>query len=278
MIGIDVSTHQGVIDWEKVKGAGIEFAMIRAGYGQNNIDKKFIHNISECNRLGIPCGAYWFSYALNEEMARYEAKYCLDAVKPYKLEFPIAFDLEYDSIDYMKKKNVVATKFVASSFAKAFCSEIEKAGYYALNYCNQDYANRYFEDEVKQKYGKWLAAWTGKAQPPMECQIWQYSNCGTVAGINGRVDLDRSYVNFPQIIKERGLNGLKNEVEQNKNVEINAKINAEIIELAQKETWYTNALAWGVENGITDGINPESGATKAQIITMLKRYHEKFEK
>lgn len=270
MKGIDVSTHQGIIDWEKVKAAGINFAMIRAGYGKNNIDKQFVRNISECNRLGIPCGVYWFSYALNEEMARNEAKYCLEAVKPYKLEFPIAFDLEYDSVNYAKKNNLVVTKLVASSFVKAFCGEIEKAGYYALNYGNQDYANRYFDDEVKQKYGKWLAAWTGREQPPMDCQIWQYSNGGEVPGISGRVDLDRSFINFPQIIKERGLNGLKNEVEQKKN--------DEIIEQAQKETWYTDAVKWGIENGITDGISPESSATRAQIITMLQRYHEKFDK
>ena len=83
--GIDVSEHQGVIDWTMVKG-NVDFAMLRAGYGQNNIDKQFVRNIKECNRLNIPCGIYWFSYALNESMARQEAKYALAAVKDYRLE------------------------------------------------------------------------------------------------------------------------------------------------------------------------------------------------
>ena len=98
--GIDVSEHQGRINWEQVKGH-VDFVMLRAGYGRNNIDKQFIRNIEECNRLGIPVGIYWFSYAWNEEMARNEAKYVLEAIKPYKIDYPISYDLEYDTL---KKK------------------------------------------------------------------------------------------------------------------------------------------------------------------------------
>lgn len=262
MQGIDISTHNGTVNFEKVKKAGIDFVMIRAGYGKNNIDKQFKRNISECNRLGIPCGVYWFSYALSVEMAKSEAKYCLDAVKPYKLEFPIAYDLEYDSVNYANKHNLTITKAIASSFVKAFCGEIEKAGYYALNYGNQDYLKRYFDDEINKKYGRWLAAWNKKDNPPYECQIWQFSNAGNVDGISGRVDLDKSFIDFPKIIKERGLNGFKKDVGKD----------------VGKETWYTDALKWGIENGITNGKNPESNATRAQVITMLKRYHDKFYK
>lgn len=87
--GIDISTWQGTPDFSKVKAAGVQFVIARAGYGQNNIDKQFRRNASECNRLGIPFGVYWFSYALNAEMARQEARYCLEAVKGYRLEYPI---------------------------------------------------------------------------------------------------------------------------------------------------------------------------------------------
>ena len=79
---IDVSAHQGEIDWEKVKGS-VDGVIIRAGYGKNNIDKYFRRNVSECNRLGIPCGAYWFSYAYTPEMAQAEADYLISAVNPY---------------------------------------------------------------------------------------------------------------------------------------------------------------------------------------------------
>ena len=104
--GIDISAWQGKPDFEKVKASGVEFVIIRAGYGANNIDKQFVRNISECNRLGIPCGVYWFSYALTAEQAAQEARYCLAAVKPYRLEYPIFFDLEYDTITYASMRIV----------------------------------------------------------------------------------------------------------------------------------------------------------------------------
>jgi len=249
--GIDVSKYQGIIDWAKVKADGVKFAMIRAGYGQNNIDTQFKRNISECNRLGIPCGVYWFSYALNIEMAKKEAQFCLEAVKPYKLEYPIAFDFEYDSVDYAKKNGVNITKAIASSFVTAFCEEIEKAGYFALNYTNIDYLKNYFNDTVNNRYGLWLAAWVNADKPPKNCYIWQHSSKGSVLGISGDVDMNKSYVDFPKFLKEKGLNKLN-------------------------EKWYSSALEWAVANGITDGSEPEEPATRAQVIVMLKRFHDKF--
>ncbi len=97
--GIDVSEHNGVIDWEKVKASGVGFAMIRAGYGKGNIDKQFVRNAQECTRVGMPFGVYWFSYAVTEEEVEREAEHCLNAVKPYHLDLPIAYDFEYDSVN-----------------------------------------------------------------------------------------------------------------------------------------------------------------------------------
>lgn len=255
--GIDVSRHNGDIDWAKVKADGVKFVMIRAGYGANNIDDKFVRNIKECNRLGIPCGVYWFSYAYTTEMAKKEAQYCLKAVKPYKLEYPIAFDLEYDTVDYAAKQGVTITKQLATELVKAFCGEIEKAEYFAVNYANPDYLKRYFDDSLMQKYGLWLAAWNDYKydEPPYKCYMWQYSSKGTVKGISGSVDMNRGYVDFPKIIREAGLNGLKKESEKK---------------------WYSDAWDWGIENGLTDGKNPEEPATRAQVIVMLKRFRDKF--
>lgn len=101
--GIDVSAYQSDIDYDKLK---VDFVIIRAGYGQKTIDKKFKRNIEECNKRGIPCGVYWFSYALNANMARNEAKACLAAIAPYKIEYPVCFDFEYDSVTYAAKKGV----------------------------------------------------------------------------------------------------------------------------------------------------------------------------
>ena len=95
--GIDVSRHQGTIDWNSVK-PNIDFAIIRAGFGKNNIDAKARRNVSECERLGIPYGLYWFSYALHPEMAKKEAEYMIDFIGEHRPEYPIVYDFEYDTV------------------------------------------------------------------------------------------------------------------------------------------------------------------------------------
>ncbi len=194
--GIDVSEHNGVIDWEKVKASGVEFAMIRAGRGRM-VEKQFKRNISECNRIGLPCGVYWFSYALDDEGSDREAKACLEAIAPYKITLPVAFDLEYDSVDYAKKKGTVIGMELASDMARAFCRAIREAGYDAINYANPDYLNRYFDKAVQEEFPLWLAQWPGGTldldKPPRTCDIWQYSDKGCVPGVGGNVDLDVCY-------------------------------------------------------------------------------------
>ena len=187
--GIDISTWQGTPDFSKVKAAGVQFVIARAGYGQNNIDKQFRRNASECNRLGIPFGVYWFSYALNAEMARQEARYCLEAVKGYRLEYPIFFDLEYDTVRYAKQNGVTITKALATQMVKAFCSEIEAAGYYAANYMNNDYAKNMFDMAALKQFDVWYA-WYNATINRSDAGLWQYSSSGKVNGISGNVDLD----------------------------------------------------------------------------------------
>lgn len=246
--GIDVSKHNGTIDWAKVKEAGVQFAMIRAGYGANNIDAQFKRNLSECNRLGIPCGVYWFSYAYTEEMARKEAEHCLTAIKPYKLDYPVAFDFEYDSVSYAAKKGVSMTKSLASKLVTAFCGTVEKAGYYAMNYANADYQANYFDNGVKKAYDLWLAQWPKRpdlsALP--DCGIWQYSSTGTVPGIDGNVDMNAAYKDYPAII---------------------AGMKGEPMEQTEKE----KAQEWVMEQGISDGTNPDAPATRSQLWVMLYR-------
>jgi len=197
---IDISKYQGDVDFEKVKDH-VDGVIIRAGYGQNNIVSKFIRNISECNHLGIPCGVYWFSYAYTEELARKEAEYCLAAIKPYRVELPVCFDFEYDSVDKAQKNYGVGIgKTLATALCHAFCGTIEAAGYYAMNYTNKDYLNRYF-DESTLRYDLWLAAWLTKPDPKnpprKDVGIWQYSSKGSVPGINGNVDMNECYRDFP---------------------------------------------------------------------------------
>lgn len=266
--GIDVSKHNGTIDWAKAKASGIQFAMIRAGYGQTNIDPQFKRNISECNRLGIPCGVYWFSYAYTEEMARKEAAACLSAIKPYKLDYPVAFDFEYDSVDYAAKKGVTITKALASRITKAFCGAVEAAGYYVLNYANADYLSRYFDAEVRAAYDLWLAQWpkAPNLSSPPECGIWQYSSTGSVPGISGNVDLNAAYKDYPAII-----NKTSEKTEEKKEVAPVAKV-----EKTETEKERDAARAWVMSQGISDGTNPDSPATRSQVWVMLYRTAEKL--
>lgn len=195
--GIDVSTHNKEIDWKKVKNAGIDFAIIRAGYGKNNIDEYFHKNAKACTSLDIPFGVYWFSYAYTPDMARKEAGYCLEAIKGYKVDYPIAFDYEYDSDNYANRKGKPVTKEILVEMGRAFLDTIKKAGYTPILYTNIDYLNKGFS-EIANDYEIWLAQWSMK-DPTKQCAIWQYTSGGSVDGIDGRVDMNISYQDYHKI-------------------------------------------------------------------------------
>lgn len=192
--GIDVSQWQGNIDWQKVKGAGVQFAMLRAGYGRNNLDTKLHRNAQGAIVAGIPIGLYWFSYALNVEMARREAQYAVELAKKYKITWPIAYDLEYDTVSYAVKNGVAITKSLATQMAIAFCEEIKRLGYIPMVYTNLDYLNRYF-DRSKLPYDLWYAQYASTASVA-DKEIWQYSSKGSVPGIAGNVDMNHGYKDY----------------------------------------------------------------------------------
>ena len=192
--GIDVSEHQGAINWSQVKTSGVQFTMIRGGYGRNNVDKYFHANAKGATAAGIPIGMYWFSYAYTVDMARNEAKYAVALAKQYNVTWPIAFDLEYDTVSYAAKNGVTITKSMATQMAKAFCEEIKAAGYNTMNYTNPDYLNRYF-DQSQLPYDVWLAQYA--SQPSIsDMSIWQYSSSGSVPGISGRCDMNYAYKDY----------------------------------------------------------------------------------
>lgn len=206
--GIDVSTWQGQIDWEKAKKE-IDFAIIRIGFGTGTRDNTAKRNIQELNRLGIPYGVYYFSYAYTEEMARKEAKNTIAYLKEFGAEpsYPVYFDWEGDSRDYAKKKGVTVSNDLIRKMTVAFCEEIKAAGYYPGIYTNPSYIKNYYGTDIFKTYDLWLAHWATK--PAYDANVWQYSDKGTVAGINGRVDMNYCYVDYPAII-----NGAQNEEEE----------------------------------------------------------------
>lgn len=190
--GIDVSKHNGTIDWVKVNKS-VDFVMLRAGYGQT-VDSKFLYNIQRCNELGIPVGVYWFSYACTVTQARQEAIKCISTIRNYKIDYPVCYDFEYDSINNAKKKGIAVTRNLMVEMARAFLTEVEKAGYYAMNYTNIDFLNKGFS-ELTSRFDIWLAQW-GKSSPSRPCGIWQYSSTGKINGIKGNVDLNYALKSF----------------------------------------------------------------------------------
>ena len=192
--GIDVSRWQGNIDWRKVKSAGIEFTMIRGGYGSNHVDARFHENAKGANAAGIPMGIYWFSYALNPEMARQEARYAVALARQYETSWPVAYDFEYDSVANAEKNGVTITRGLATQMAKAFCEEVKKLGYTPMFYANLEYLEKYF-DRSQLPYDLWYAQYASAAEVE-EKAIWQYSSKGSIAGIEGAVDLNYGYKDY----------------------------------------------------------------------------------
>lgn len=202
--GIDVSRWQEGIDWPKVKNDGIQFAMLRSsfGWGANQKDAYFENNYKRAKMVNIAVGAYHYAYATTVEEAVKEAEHCYSVIKGKQFEYPIAYDMEEDRIASLGKTRI-------SAIAKAFCEKMESYGYYVCIYANKFWLDNYFTDEIFENYDIWLAQWTNKPSFERVYGIWQKSSKGRVAGINGYVDLDESYKNYPAIMKYNGLNGFK---------------------------------------------------------------------
>lgn len=192
--GIDVSVHQGKIDWEKVKKSGIDYAIIRCGYGQDMTsqdDKQFARNIAECERLGIPYGIYIYSYALNIDNVLSEADHVLRLIKGHNPEFGIWLDLEDD--DY-KMTNGMPSNNMFVDMTIAFCEKIKANGYNKVGvYANKYWLEYKLDDTRLDIYNKWVAQWSGNCTYDKLHQMWQYTDTGIVDGINGNVDMDIYY-------------------------------------------------------------------------------------
>lgn len=206
--GVDVSTHNGKINWSKVKGK-IDFAMIRAGYSKT-FDARVTNNINGCRANRIPYGLYWFSYALTVEDAIKEANTLCDFADMCDATYPLAYDWEYGSDNYAAKCGVKMTNAKREEFARAFLNRVEERGYYAMIYTNLDYLSKGFANLIS-RYDLWLANW-GVSKPKKSCGIWQTTDSGNVEGI-GKCDLDICYKDYPTIIAAMK----KNKIEQSAN-------------------------------------------------------------
>ena len=202
MKGIDVSKHNGSINWNQVKADGVQFAILRAGYGRvaSQKDVKFEEYYSGAKAVGIPVGAYWYSYAVSPDEAKIEAEVCISILKGKQFEFPVYFDLEEQKAFNTGKAN-------CSAMVRAFCGELEKAGYWAGLYMSRSPFNSYMEEDIKTRYALWLAEYNNKLNYSGSVGMWQKSSTGRIAGISGNVDIDEGYIDYAEKIKSAGLNG-----------------------------------------------------------------------
>jgi len=198
--GIDVSVWQGDIDMIKVKASGFSFVIIRAGYGAGNKDKWFESNYKKAKAAGLHVGAYWYSYASSADGAKQEAQAFAGALSGKQLDYPVYIDIE-------EKSQLSRGQAFCSNLITAFCTELERRGYFAGFYTSLSSLNTVVSESVRKRFTVWVAQWASKCSYSGAYGIWQCSSNGSVPGINGRVDMDWCYIDFPSVIKNGGFNG-----------------------------------------------------------------------
>ena len=201
--GVDISEWQGTIDWQKLKASGIDYVILRAGYGRlaSQIDNKFIENVKGAQSVGIDVGVYWYSYATTVDGAYAEAEACYEVIKDYEFTFPVYFDIEDPT-----QVNLSVSQL--SAIVEAFCTRMQSKGYYVGVYSYASFLNTKIYSSVLDKYDIWVAH-VGVNQPSYagDYGMWQYSFTGKVDGIPNTVDLDRCYKNYPYIISPESFDG-----------------------------------------------------------------------
>jgi GH25 family lysozyme M1 (1,4-beta-N-acetylmuramidase) len=210
--GIDVSSFNGVIDWEAVAADGIDFAMIRCayrGYSEGVIkdDSRFAENIEGALAAGIPVGVYFFTQAVSESEAVEEADYVLEKIKPYEITYPVVIDVEImeaGSDGDIPRQNNVSGKILTDATA-AFCDRISEAGYTPMIYANLRMAYLKLDLRKLAGYDFWISEWRDEEHDPSffyDYQIWQYASDGKVAGIDGDVDMNICFAHYEKLLEE----------------------------------------------------------------------------
>lgn len=198
-IGIDVSTHQGEIDWPQVKAAGVEFAMIRAGYrgytgGAIYEDAQFRANLQGALDSGVRVGIYFFSQAVSVEEAEEEARTVLEWIEGYDITYPVVFD--WEEIVHDEARTDAVEPETVTQCVKAFCTVVEEAGYTPMVYFNKNQGYEVMNLEELSDCEFWLAGYTEVPSFEYDFEMWQYSSAGSVPGIEGNVDLNICMVDY----------------------------------------------------------------------------------
>ena len=210
-IGIDVSEWQDDINWSKVKSAGVDYAILRCGWGadyRKQDDATFIDNVRGCQKYGIPFGVYLYSYAENTTHAKSEAQHVLRMLEeagldPDDLAFPVYYDLEQESdpdIPYILPSNSTLL-----NIARLFCTTIEGEGFEAGIYANLNWWNTYLTDPAYDQWDRWVAQYNTECDYEGDYSMWQCMSNGKVSGISGPVDMNLSYGDGKLVVDETGV-------------------------------------------------------------------------
>lgn len=197
--GIDVSAHQGAIDWEKVAASGVDFAMIRLayrGYGTGKIANDIYaqDNLEGAAEAGLKLGIYFFSQATSVEEAIEEANYVLRKMGGHDVTMPVVFDWEHVGVDDART-NDIYDKRLLTDCALAFLQTIEEAGYWPMIYFNTSQSRNLFYLDELEEYDFWLALYSNRMTFPYKVKMWQYTCTGKVPGVQGDCDIN---IFFPE--------------------------------------------------------------------------------
>lgn len=192
-LGVDVSHHQGEIDWKRVKAAGYEFAFIRLGYrgyqtGKLCLDRCFYQNLQNAQACGMQVGVYFFSQAINVEEAVEEADFVIQKLGEYQLQLPVVYDPESILDAEARTDNISGEQFTKNTIA--FCRRIQEAGFTSMIYSNMLWEAYELDLTQLDSYPIWYADYEPLPQTPYHFAFWQYSNTGSVDGIGTDADLN----------------------------------------------------------------------------------------
>ena len=198
VMGIDVSSHQGAIDWQQVAASGVEFVFIRLGNrgyesGKLNADAYALQNLAGAKAVGLKVGAYIFSQAVSVAEAREEAAFALGILGGIELDLPLVFDWEYVSAEARTADMDART---LTEITKAFCRDVELMGYESMVYFNSSQARDLLHLEELQAYSWWLAMYDITGEFPCKVDLWQYTNAGSIPGIQGNVDINLMFTDY----------------------------------------------------------------------------------
>ena len=203
--GVDLSYHNGSVDFEKLKAAGCEFVMIRCGFrgyteGGLMADERYGEYMKKAQAAGLDVGVYFFTQAISEEEAVEEADFVIELLNGATLQYPIAFDTEYVNDEGARTNTNEISDELRSRICIAFCERIREHGYYPIIYASENWMRREMDLKLLGDYEMWAAQYREENDFLYDFTMWQYTESGEIDGVKGEVDLNVSLVDYPAFV------------------------------------------------------------------------------